>query len=203
LGIFDLVKADHDYIEKLYTAYCSTPDLVQKRHLASIIIRELSVHSVAEEWSWYKLLKQKLTITGNVLRRHSMEEHDLIKTTLDKLDSMELVDRDFDHQLGEVIKTMRHHVMEEENHVIPPLEKHCTEEELKQLKLDWFDAKSKAPTHPHPWAPTSEMGSKVAAAVLRPFDALKDTMKFGAAEKNEPMKGEQQVQTGSATKFQQ
>jgi len=196
------VKADHHYIEQLYTAFCSTPDLVQKRHVASMIIRELSIHAVAEELSWYRVLKQKLTVTGNNLHCHSMEEHDLIKRSLDKLDGMDVLDRDYNHQLGEVMKITRHHIEEEEKKVIPPLEKHCTEEEMRQMKLDWFDAKAKAPTRPHPWAPTG-VGATVAAAILKPFDSLKDTMQFGDQDKNQQLRNERQIQSGPATKFQQ
>jgi len=201
LNVFDLVKADHKYVEDLYTAYCSVSDLVEKRHIGSIIIRSLSVHAVAEEASWYKVLKEKLRVTGNQLYCHSMEEHDRLKKSLSQLDSMSVANRDFDHQLCEVMKVTRHHVEEEEKKVMPPLEKHCSEEEMKQMKSDWFDAKSKAPTHPHPWAPTSEVGAKVASAILKPFDSLKDSMQFGDRNKNEQMKTEQQIASGPATKF--
>ena len=111
----------------------------------------------------------------------ALNEHLQLKKDLYDLDSMTYGQAGFDAKLEKVLNETLEHVKEEENEMLPALEKSSTPDELKQLAKDFVSAKTMAPSRPHPDAPNEPPANKVANIATVPLDAARDVGRFGAS----------------------
>jgi len=139
------------------------------------IIHELSIHAAIEEAYFYPEVKKALG-EGSELVDESLHEHQEVKETLAALEDMDPADAAYDQQVAALIADVRHHVEEEEGEMFPKLRSALSAEQLGDIGEKLADGKAKAPTHPHPAAPSSGPGAKVAGPAAGAVDRVRDKL---------------------------
>lgn len=165
----DALMTDHREVEGLFSkAQAGSPgkDVVEK------IVRELSVHDAIERELLYPLVREKIPSEGEGLAEHSLDEHEAVARLLADIEKAD--DSERRSLLTELMSDVKDHVAEEEGRIFPKLRTVMTESELKELGEKLEDAKRRAPTHPHPHAPRSGAGTKVAGMAAGIMDKVRD-----------------------------
>ena len=106
----------------------------------------------------------------------SLHEHQEVKETLAALEDMDPADAAYDQTVASLIADVRHHVEEEEGEMFPKLRSALSAEQLGDIGQKLADGKAKAPTHPHPAAPSSGPGAKVAGPAAGAVDRVRDKL---------------------------
>ena len=112
-----------------------------KRTLAAQVFTELDMHAQLEETVFYPTVNEE-TDEGLELVKESLSEHATVKTLMQALRSMAHETDEFDAKFQELIRTVAHHVEEEEAEMFPLAEEELAEdltemkEEMQELKAD-------------------------------------------------------------------
>jgi hemerythrin superfamily protein len=165
----DALMTDHREVEELFSkvqAGGPEKDVVEK------IVRELSIHDAIERELLYPLVREKIPSEGEGLAEHSLDEHEAVARLLADIEKAN--DSERATLLNELMTDVKKHVAEEESQVFPKLRTVTTESELMELGQRLEDAKKRAPTHPHPHAPRSGAGAKVAGMAAGAMDRMRD-----------------------------
>jgi hypothetical protein len=118
-------------------------------------------------------LRQRLSSNGESLAEHSLDEHEEVAALLSEIESSDDPEQR-DRLLQRLIADVGRHVQEEETEIFPQLRGAMSESELAELGSKLEAAKGRAPTHPHPHAPRSGIGTKVAGAAAAMADRARD-----------------------------
>lgn len=141
----------------------------------SDIIRELSMHAVAEEVVLYPAIRKALP-DGDQLADDALAEHQRIEEALAELDGKSPEDDDVMATLTTFAGEFRHHVREEEDELFPKLRAAMDAEELEALGSKIETTKKTAPTHPHPHAPNTPPGNIIVGPPTGLLDRLRDAL---------------------------
>ncbi len=173
-----LLKHDHRTVEDLFKSYEKAGDRAfkSKREIVDSMIRELSIHAAIEEAVFYPAARNAESATTSTVLE-SLEEHHIVKWVLSELEGMDPHDEAFQAKVTVLIENVRHHVEEEEKELFPLVQKGLSKERLAELGSVMEDAKTAAPTHPHPQAPSTPPGNLVANLVSGVVDRAKDRLK--------------------------
>jgi len=174
---FELVRRDHRIVNELFDLYKQSSSIDEKQLIVYNIIRELSMHSCAEETTWYLKLEEKLGAKGKQYFDESVKEHQQLKEDLEVLNTSKITEARAEQKFEVVIKDVLEHVKFEETSVIPDMEASMTKEELTQMTEQFLKAKSMATTRPHPNAGTP--APSVAAQATALIDKTADVVRFG------------------------
>ena len=169
-----LLKADHEAVETKFARFeaLGPRALKSKAAVVAYVIEALSVHAAIEEQVLYPALRDRLADEeGQVLE--ALEEHHVVKWTMSELDGMSPDHERFDAKFTVLIENVRHHVKEEESELFPQVRQAFTRTELADLGDALMQAKTTAPTKPHPRSPDEPPMNEVAAAATNPFDTLR------------------------------
>jgi hemerythrin superfamily protein len=170
----DVLIEDHRRCEALFQAVGDQS--IPKTAAVDDIIRLLSIHDALESEYLYPLVETRLP-NGNQLATTNIGDHVEIAGWLAEIDRRKPGDSYRADLLGKVIRTVRAHIVEEERTLFPQLRQHLAPEELARFGDDLRAARHKVPTRPHPHAPRFSVGTRFAAAVLRPVDRLRDAVR--------------------------
>jgi len=172
-----LLTEDHRTVEQLFADYergLQAPEA--KRQVVDQLIRELSVHAAIEEAYFYPEVRKALG-EGGELVDESLHEHQEVKEILAALEDMDPADAAYDQTVAALIADVRHHVEEEEEgEMFPKLRAALSAEQLGDIGEKLADGKAKAPTRPHPAAPASGPGAKVAGPAAGMVDRVRDKL---------------------------
>jgi hemerythrin superfamily protein len=146
-----------------------------RRELADHLTTELVRHAVAEEMYMYPAARRAL-LDGDDVADRGIAEHAEVELILKDLEGVDAADPRFDDLVGKVIDEVRHHVLQEEEQVLPPLLQACSAEELQELGRMVVRAKDSAPTRPHPSAPDKPPANLVLGPGVGMIDRLRDTL---------------------------
>ncbi len=149
-----LLKKDHDEVEQLFKTFESLGEGAAKRRRQTVdkMIEALSRHAAIEEQVFYPQVRRSMPdATPDVLE--ALEEHHIVKWTLNELKDMEPTDERFGAKVTVLMESVRHHVKEEETELFPKVRKAISRVELQDLGTSLAAAKTAAPTEPHPRAP--------------------------------------------------
>ena len=185
-----MLRADHREVERLFKQFekAGPKAYVSKRQLVDRMIGELSVHAAVEEQVFYPAIREALPSTEDVVLE-SLEEHHIVKWTLDELDGMDPEQERFVPKTTVLIESVRHHVQEEEDELFPQVREAMTRKQLAELGEVMEAAKKAAPTRPHPRAPDTPPGNLVAGAGAATVEKAKRAIKKAArAIKKSPAK---------------
>jgi hemerythrin superfamily protein len=174
----ELLAQDHRRFEALYVRLSSNGDADDRRHAATELVRGLSQHAIAEELLVYPLARHALA-DGDGAADHSLEEHQTIKDWLHEADGTDPDDPSFVERFARVLEVVRQHVEEEEGQLFPSLRAAVDHQELVALRDRLDEAKSAAPTHPHPHAPNTPPGNVVAGPLATAVDKVRDAVTKG------------------------
>jgi hemerythrin superfamily protein len=169
MDIIDLLTDDHAEVNQLFGRFSQASKPETKDELAKDIIHDLSVHAAVEEQFVYPLIRKKVD-GGDDLVDHAVEEHQEVKQLLADLEKLDASDSQFTAKMDKVISSVREHVGEEEDEVLPKLRDATTDDTREKLGSVVEKAKSLVPTHPHPLVP----GTATAQMVAGPWASIVD-----------------------------
>lgn len=174
MDAISLLKQDHATVKALFDRFEELGDEaeVAKQEVADRIIRELSIHAAIEEQFLYPYAKQRDERLEDLVYE-ALEEHNVAKWELNAIEKLSPEDPRFDAKMAVLIESVRHHIREEEENLLPMLAQRCDRAELEALGDTLHHAKQAAPTHPHPRAPDEPPGNAM-APVLAAMDKGRD-----------------------------
>ncbi len=173
----ELLMRDHREVEQLFHQYeAAGQDDGVSTYAAEKIVTELSIHAAVEEQILYPLLRRADPNQSGLID-HSLEEHQEVKTLLDKVDGKPANDPDVRQVFGQIKSAVEEHVSEEEGKLFPALRDHVKQDELMQLGEMMDKAKAMAPTHPHPNAPNTPPGNLMLGPVAALADKVRDFLR--------------------------
>ena len=169
MNAITVLQNDHKRVEGLFAKFEKlTPRAVKTmRDLNEQIIAELAVHAAIEEQVFYPAVRECVAEADfNVLE--ALEEHHVVKWTLSELDGMDPGHERFRAKMMVLIESVRHHVEEEEGELFPKVRAALDTKALNALGDALEQARTLAPTRPHPKAPDEPPGNlgNVGAALL-------------------------------------
>jgi len=147
---------------------------------------EIARHAVGEEIVVYPLMEKHLGEKGKKLADHDREEHQSVKESLYKLESLQPGSSEFDALLNKTMASLHHHNDDEEIDDLPLLEPEIGEEGSKAAALSFKRTKKFVPTRAHPSAPNKPPFETLVGFLAAPLDKLLDTFaKFPTTEEKE------------------
>ncbi len=170
------LKKDHDTVEQLFKRFEKAGDSAHKskRQIVDKVIRELSMHAAVEEQVFYPALRDLLGEKRKEDVLEALEEHHVVKTTLNELEKMSAEDERFAAKTAVLIESVRHHVKEEEKEMFPKVRKALTPAQLRELGDALATAKKAAPTRPHPKMPDEPPGNLFSGPAAAAADRARD-----------------------------
>lgn len=139
------------------------------------VIAELVRHEVAEEQFMYPAARSQLA-DGDEIVDHEIEEHAGADEVMKELEGLEAESPRFEPLVKQMIEDVRHHMREEEEHLLPRMRETCDREELQDLGFKVLAAKEFAPTRPHPHAPHQPPGNLILGPGIGFIDKIRDAL---------------------------
>jgi len=119
----DLLKQDHDAVDKLFKRFEKLGDDEKgKEDCVSQICEALSIHASIEEDIFYPEVRKKLADDEGVMDEAEVE-HDGIKRLVAELEGMSAGEELYDARVTVLGEYVKHHVREEENEMFPKVRK--------------------------------------------------------------------------------
>lgn len=167
-----LLKQEHREVEDLFEKFEASGKRAHKTRESIVgdIIEKLSVHAGIEEAVLYPAIRERITTAEDDVLE-ALEEHHVAKQTLAELQRMRSTDERFAAKVTVLAESVRHHVDEEEKGLFPEVRKEFTRVELEEMAERLTEAKSIAPSRPHPHAPDAPPANIAANIVTAPLDA--------------------------------
>jgi hemerythrin superfamily protein len=182
--VFDILGADHREVEQMLTELDRGPtaasgateaQLQARKALAEKLIIESSKHEAVEEQYFWPAVRSRVA-NGDPLADHAITQEDEAKEVLARLDKLAPADGEFDELVAKFNPAAREHIGYEEQTVWPPLRTALSAAEAEELGSKIADAKSTAPTRPHPNAPANPGILRAAGPAVGAADKLRDTL---------------------------
>lgn len=173
---FQMLAHDHADVLKGLTDFKATNNVLEKKRIMGMIIKELSVHAAIEEEVLYPMVREKM---GSPIADKSLNAHQQLKQYLYQLEQADF-EKDPNGYMSifsQMETILKSHMHEEENTVFTELRTKLNAKEVEDMGRRLENAKKIAPTHPHPGAGTTEgfkakMMDTVAAGVDKARDAM-------------------------------
>jgi len=179
LDAIQLIKRDHAAVERLFKQFERAEkreDEAGQGRVVRELVKELSIHANIEELLLYPALRRaEQRAEDDVLE--ALEEHHLVKLTLDELEDMSPDDERYCAKMNVLIEAVRHHVEEEEGELLPKLKRALDANQLRELGDLLATAKRASPTRPHPSAPDTPPGNLLTGALAALFDRSRDAIR--------------------------
>lgn len=172
-SIDQLIKDDHEHIRMLYNKAKIEPDPTVKQRLVNSFIRELSIHSDAEEEVLYPAYSKYMPNGSNEADK-ARSEHLQIKKAVKNIDGLDVKGESFDDKFTYAFLKFEEHSIDEENNELPALVNSCEPQTLLKLGRKFARVKAFVPTHPHPHAPQKPPLHTVAGLMTTPIDKTRD-----------------------------
>lgn len=134
----EIIKRDHRSVEALFKEYEDVDDKAYetKKELVEKISSELKIHTEMEEKLFYPKMEEVFANEGDKMVEEAYAEHDVAKRLIEELSVTHPEDPQFDAKVKVLNENIAHHVMEEEEELLPKAEKEMTEEMLNQIGED-------------------------------------------------------------------
>ncbi len=173
--ITELVK-DHDEARTIFTRLREGGAAgAEREDLVGQMIFKIVKHSIAEEAHLYPLVREALP-EGDRIAEHELSEHAEVEEALKALEQLDPADPRYQVEIDKVIDEVRHHAQDEEENIFPQLRATCPPEQLLELGEKARATKKAGPTHPHPSAPDTPPGNKIAGPLAGIVDRLRDSI---------------------------
>ena len=115
-----LLKEDHDQVKSLFDQFEAAKSRPAKVKVVLRALTELKVHAAIEEEIFYPSVRSKV---GKEVMNEADEEHHVAKLLIAELDAMDGSESHFDAKFTVLAESVRHHIREEENEMLPKAEK--------------------------------------------------------------------------------
>ena len=175
----DIVKIlieDHQEVKQFFERFDADMDLEARdglfRELTATIVR----HEVAEEETVYPALRETGEQGERVAdaRIHEQSEAEELPRSMEQMDVMsESFELAFHRLHGAVLQ----HAQNEESEAFPLLERLTSPEDRLRMGERYEHAKESAPSHPHPHAPDTPPGNRIAGPIAAVADQVRDAFR--------------------------
>jgi hemerythrin-like domain-containing protein len=111
-----IILKDHDKIKDLFDRFEKAGSSAAKEKIITEAVTELKIHAVIEEEIFYPAVRKHV---GKDLMNEADEEHHVARVLIAELDA---IGRENDHRDAKfkvLSQSVRHHIKEEENEVLP------------------------------------------------------------------------------------
>jgi iron-sulfur cluster repair protein YtfE (RIC family) len=142
MNAIELLKEDHDKVDKLFQKVKATPDGDHK-DLFEQIKAELDVHTHIEETIFYPKLKEEGDDELKDIVLEGIEEHRQAKMFLKELAALSDDSEKFDPKLKVLMEDIEHHVVEEEGEMFKLVEDQFDASVLEELGAEMEAEKAK------------------------------------------------------------
>lgn len=172
-GIVTYLLEDHRSAKQRLAEFTSSkPE--DRSELFSALAEELARHEVAEELVVYPELR-KLP-GGEALADARIAEQAEAERRLARMERLDRAYPEFMSEFSQLRAEVLAHAQSEEEEVFPLLNAQLGGARLVELGREYLKAKRRAPTHPHPHAPDTPPGNKVAGPIAALIDRLRDAV---------------------------
>ena len=129
----DILKADHAKVKQLFDDFEAADDDQEKEQLVVTALQELTIHAALEEEIIYPAIRALDDDKEHVKKMdEALEEHHAAKLLIAELATMTSDEERYDAKFKVLAESVRHHIEEEENEVLPKAEESLDLEELGQ-----------------------------------------------------------------------
>jgi hypothetical protein len=115
-----LLKEDHDRVKELFDRFEEAKTRPAKLKTVRATLIELKVHAVIEEELFYPAVRKPI---GKEIMNEADEEHHVAKLLIAELDAMDGSESHFDAKFHVLAESVRHHIKEEEDEMLPKAQK--------------------------------------------------------------------------------
>jgi hemerythrin superfamily protein len=120
-SITDMIRMDHTHVIAVFHRFKSSTSDMRKRALVRNACLALEVHAQLEEEIFYPALRQ---VSGpDAVLDKAVPEHDEVRSLISRLKQMTPADADYDQTFRELMRTVMHHVADEEAVLLPEAER--------------------------------------------------------------------------------
>ncbi|KAI1104557.1 hypothetical protein F4804DRAFT_306891 [Jackrogersella minutella] len=168
-----VIHQDHRQIESYYDKIVNSKDHDVQLRYQNAFVWELARHGVAEELVVYPSIETGLN-DGQNMADKDRAEHQVTKEQLYKFQNLTPGDRDFIPTLESLMKDLRIHIKEEEEHDLVKLEEALLPTRSRNLAEQFEMTKSFIPTRSHPGAPNQGPLETAAGLITAPIDKIRD-----------------------------
>lgn len=132
MNAIDLLKEDHDRVDKLFQKVKATEE-GEHQELFEMIKEELDIHAHIEEVIFYPRLKEEGDEELKKIVLEGVEEHRQVKMFLKELSALADDSEKFEPKLKVVMENVEHHVQEEEGEMFKMVEEQFDASVLEEL----------------------------------------------------------------------
>jgi iron-sulfur cluster repair protein YtfE (RIC family) len=140
MNALELLKEDHDKVDKLFQKVKATDDREHAK-LFEQIKEELDIHTHIEETIFYPVLIKEGDEELKSITMEGIEEHRQAKMFLRELASLKDDSEKFEPKLKVLMEDIEHHVQEEEGEMFPLIEEQFDSATLEELGAEMEEEK--------------------------------------------------------------
>lgn len=131
----EIIKRDHRAVEALFKEFEDLDEQAfeTKTEIVERIIRELRLHSEMEEILFYPRAEEALSKEDKKMVDEAYAEHDVARRLLEELSVTHPEDPKFEARVKVLNENVAHHIMEEEQELLPHVESALSEEVLDEI----------------------------------------------------------------------
>ena len=138
MTIGEVLRMDHTKVDTLFMELLGSDDPQKIQEYFGQIYKDLSAHSAAEEQVVYPAVRSYYEKTQDLY-----SEQAEVKQMLEQIKSLNPSDPNFKVNVENLMKSVKQHVIEEENDMLPKLRDHFSSEKQQQMATEFKSVKSK------------------------------------------------------------
>ncbi|MFN8558937.1 MAG: hemerythrin domain-containing protein [Dehalococcoidia bacterium] len=125
MNAIEMLIDDHAKVKQLFEKFEQAGDRAHqtKRRIVEQAVMELEIHAALEEEIFYPAVDAKSDKEGKKLVDEAEEEHHVAKLLMAELKAMDPQDDHYDAKFTVLIESVRHHIDEEEQEMLPAAER--------------------------------------------------------------------------------
>ncbi|KZT03678.1 uncharacterized protein LAESUDRAFT_659217 [Laetiporus sulphureus 93-53] len=175
--LFQSVKEDHEEMYLYHDEFKrarESGDVDAQARWAHQLTWEVARHAVGEEIVVYPLMEKHLGDTGRKLADHDRAEHQHVKESLYRLESMSPGSSEYAETIELIMALLHPHNDDEEIKDLPLLERAIGSDASAEAAVSFKRTKKLVPTRAHPSAPNQPPYETFAGFLAAPIDKIKD-----------------------------
>ncbi|PWU10947.1 MAG: hemerythrin HHE cation-binding protein, partial [Terriglobia bacterium] len=111
-----ILKKDHDTVKELFDEFEKADSSAEKEKIITKAVHELKIHAVIEEEIFYPAVRKHV---GSKVMQEADEEHHVARVLIAELDAGGSKNDHRDAKFKVLAESVRHHIKEEENEMLP------------------------------------------------------------------------------------
>ncbi|KAF8070169.1 hypothetical protein FPV67DRAFT_1412816 [Lyophyllum atratum] len=186
----DAIEKDHQEMYDFYDEYVKSAGNADAQERWATQLRwEIARHAIGEEIVVYPLMEQHLGQQGTKLADQDRADHQVVKESLYRLESLHPGSKEHGDLLKNVMDVLHRHNDHEEQEDLPLLEPKLGKQGSIEAAQKFKRTKQFAPTRAHPSAPNKPPFETLVGLMAAPLDKLKDAFaKFPTEDMKEELK---------------